>query len=55
MKKIILINWETLEIKEKGVLHTECPDSVYSKLNEGIKEQNLVWLIEPDKNLTDGR
>lgn len=48
MKKIILINWKTLEIKEKGVLAIDAHPSVYAAINEAIKNQNLVWLIEPD-------
>lgn len=51
MKKIALINWDTMQVEEKGVLSVTANEITFANLNkcfelEGI---NKVWLIEPDK------
>lgn len=55
MRKIILINWDTLEILEKGVLSKEAPIldhiALYATLNKALKDEGIpkVWLVEPIK------
>lgn len=47
--KIIQIDWQTGEIKERGVLSKEGSNenwiAVYKKINKEIAHLGLVWLI----------
>ena len=50
MKKMVLINWDTKQIEDSGVLHTTANPHTFAYLNEGFRNEgiNKVWLIEPD-------
>ena len=47
---MVLINWDTKQIEDSGVLHTTANPHTFAYLNEGFRNEgiNKVWLIEPD-------